>query len=145
MKKKLVFMMSMLALLGVLYACSNDDIDNDTVKKAQAHLIGKWRLISDLESENNPSTDFIEFCENSMVLFEYDVGTDNYRIVESLFLFEDNWSFSNGVFSGISGSIQLSRGLFYDSSQRLYCHIIYDYRLRVTSAEREHKDYIRVQ
>ena len=146
MKKKVYMMMSLVLSLVMLSACSSseDEIDLETVRKAQAHLIGKWRNIANLESQNDPSTEFVEFCENGIAILEFGVGTDEYRIVESTFVFEDNWSFSNGVFWGIHGNIQLSRGIFSDDSQRLHCLIIDDDRLLLSSDGKELKDYIRV-
>ena len=146
MKKEVLMMMSLVLSLVLLSACSSseDEIDLETVRKAQAHLIGKWRNIANLESQNDPSTEFVEFCENGIAILEFGVGTDEYRIVESTFVFEDNWSFSNGVFWGIHGNIQLSRGIFSDDSQRLHCLIIDDDRLLLSSDGKELKDYIRV-
>ena len=147
MKKKLLLIMSLMLSLVMLSSCSSseDEIDLETVRKAQAHLIGKWRIIANLESQNDPSTEFVEFCENGIAILEFGVGTDEYRIVESTYVFEDNWSFSNGVFWGIHGNIQLSRGLFHDDSQRLHCLIIDDDRLLLSLTEKKFKDYIRVQ
>ena len=129
MKKKLVFIMSMLALLGFLSSCSNDD-ENEDNESAQALLIGKWRLVYSMEHESDPSTDFVEFCENGTVIFEYGIGTDDYRHKESQFVFENDWRFSEpGIVWNIYGHFQLKNGLSHDEVQRYACCIEYGSRL----------------
>lgn len=129
MKNKLVLMMSLLLWLGMFSACSSDDENKDN-KSAQALLIGKWRLASDMEYESDPSTDFVEFCENGTVIFEYGVGTDDYRHEESQFVFENDWGFSEGIAWFISGHFQLKSGVSHDEVQRYSCLIIDGSRLR---------------
>ena len=129
MRNRFVLMMSLLALFGTLCSCSNEDeIDLETVKKAQVCLIGKWRFISDLESDYDvPSTEFVEFCENGTVIFEYGVGTDDYRHEESQFVYENNWGFSEpGIYWAIYGHVQLKNGGPHDEGQRYYCFILDD-------------------
>lgn len=122
MKKKLLLIVSLLALFGLLNSCSSDEVDLETVKKVQALLIGKWRFVSSMEQETDPSTEFVEFCENGTVIFEYGVGTDDYRYEESQFVFEDNWSFSDpGIVFNIYGHFQLKSGGAHDEFQRYYC------------------------
>jgi hypothetical protein len=123
MKKKQVLMMSLLALLGLLCACSNDD-ENDDNESAQALLIGKWRLVYNMEQEPDPSTDFVEFCENGTVIFEHGVGTDDYRYEESQFVFENDWHYSEpGIVWNIYGHFQLKSGGAHDEFQKYYCCI----------------------
>jgi len=123
MKKKQVLMMSLLALLGLLCACSNDD-ENDDNESAQALLIGKWRLVYNMEQEPDPSTDFVEFCENGTVIFEHGVGTDDYRYEESQFVFENDWHYIEpGIVWNIYGHFQLKSGGAHDEFQKYYCCI----------------------
>ena len=63
MKKKVFMMMSLVLSLVMLSSCSSseDEFDLETVRLAQAHLIGKWRIIANLESQNEPSTEFVDY------------------------------------------------------------------------------------
>ena len=101
-KNKLVLMMSLLLWLGMFCACSNDDYGLIT-KEAQTSIIGKWKLIRNGNIEIESSTEFVEFCKNGIVRYEFGVGTDNYRLIESQLEFEDDWAYSynNEIVKGI--------------------------------------------
>ena len=128
MKKKVVLMMSLLLWLGMFCACSNDDYGLIT-KEAQTSIIGKWKLIRNGNIEIESSTEFVEFCKNGIVRYEFGVGTDNYRLIESQLEFEDDWAYSynNEIVKGIYGHIHFmiyGSGLNGDEPNRFLCHII---------------------
>lgn len=128
MKNKLVLMMSLLLWLGMFCACSNDDYGLIT-KEAQTSIIGKWNLIRNGNIEIESSTEFVEFCKNGIVRYEFGVGTDNYRLIESQLEFEDDWAYSynNEIVKGIYGHIHFmiyGSGLNGDEPNIFLCHII---------------------
>lgn len=128
MKKKVVLMMSLLLWLGMFCACSNDDYGLIT-KEAQTSIIGKWKLIRNGNIEIESSTEFVEFCKNGIVRYEFGVGTDNYRLIESQLEFEDDWAYSynNEIVKGIYGHIHFmiyGSGLNGDEPNIFLCHII---------------------
>lgn len=128
MEKKLLLMMSLLLWLGMFCACSNDDYGLIT-KEAQTSIIGKWKLIRNGNIEIESSTELVEFCKNGIVRYEFGVGTDNYRLIESQLEFEDDWAYSynNEIVKGIYGHIHFmiyGSGLNGDEPNRFLCHII---------------------
>ena len=128
MEKKLLLMMSLLLWLGMFCACSNDDYGLIT-KEAQTSIIGKWKLIRNGNIEIESSTELVEFCKNGIVRYEFGVGTDNYRLIESQLEFEDDWAYSynNEIVKGIYGHIHFmiyGSGRNGDEPNRFLCHII---------------------
>ena len=112
MRDRAFVLLSVLFLLGIVFvACSsNDDSTTDVWKTSttdvQKAITGKWKQIlkGDLEVD---SEHYLEFYENGYVKFEINVGTDDYRFIDSWLEIDNDWTVTHhqGVVEKMTGHL----------------------------------------